>query len=86
MGAPLRKLSELQKWDSPDQGYWVLYGYAVANVDPRGVGKSEGNIYQFGSQEGRAGMVRMLLTGLEHSPVAPVKLVLVVTRISQSLR
>ncbi|KAJ6020711.1 hypothetical protein N7540_006215 [Penicillium herquei] len=55
MGVPLRKLSELQKWEAPDPGYWVQYGYAVANVDPRGVGKSEGNIYQFGSQEGRDG-------------------------------
>ncbi|KUL86903.1 hypothetical protein ZTR_05277 [Talaromyces verruculosus] len=55
MGVPLPKLSELQKWESPDQGYWVQYGYAGANVDPRGVGQSEGNIYQFGSQEGRDG-------------------------------
>lgn len=55
IGAPLRKLSELQKWEAPDPGYWVQYGYAVANVDPRSVGNSEGNIYQFGSQEGRDG-------------------------------
>ncbi len=55
MGVPLRKLSELQKWEGPDPGYWVQYGYAVINPDPRGVGKSGGDIYQFGTQEGRDG-------------------------------
>ncbi|KAH6989606.1 Alpha/Beta hydrolase protein [Ilyonectria sp. MPI-CAGE-AT-0026] len=55
MGIPLRKLSELQKWEGPDPGYWVQHGYAVVNPDPRGVGKSSGNIYHFGSQEGRDG-------------------------------
>ncbi|PCG89256.1 CocE/NonD hydrolase [Penicillium occitanis (nom. inval.)] len=55
IGVTLRKLSELQKWDSPDQGYWVQYGYVVVNVGSRGVGKTEGNIYQFGSQEDRDG-------------------------------
>lgn len=55
MGVPLRKLSELQKWEGPDPAYWVEHGYAIVNADARGVGKSEGNIYQFGSQEGRDG-------------------------------
>ncbi|KAF7556693.1 hypothetical protein G7Z17_g1195 [Cylindrodendrum hubeiense] len=55
MGVPLRKLSELQKWEGPDPAYWVQHGYAVVNPDPRGVGKSSGNIYHFGSQEGRDG-------------------------------
>jgi predicted acyl esterase len=49
MGVPLRKLSELQKWEGPDLGYWVQYGYAVINPDLRGVGKSCGDIYQFGT-------------------------------------
>ncbi|ETS82448.1 hypothetical protein PFICI_04324 [Pestalotiopsis fici W106-1] len=55
MGVPQHKLSELQKWEGPDPGYWVQHGYAIVNPDPRGVGKSSGNIYQFGSQEGRDG-------------------------------
>ncbi|KKK12608.1 hypothetical protein P175DRAFT_0210150 [Aspergillus ochraceoroseus IBT 24754] len=55
MAVPLRKLSELQKWEGPDPAYWVQHGYAVINADPRGVGKSEGDIYHFGSQEGRDG-------------------------------
>jgi uncharacterized protein len=55
MGVPLRKVSELQKWEGPDPAYWVKYGHAVINPDPRGVGKSGGNIYQFGTQEGRDG-------------------------------
>lgn len=55
MGVPLSKLSEFQKWEGPDPGYWVQFGYAIVAPDPRGVGKSEGNIYQFGTQEGRDG-------------------------------
>lgn len=82
MGVLLRKLFELQKWEAPDPGYWVQYGYAVEKVDPRGVGKSEGNIYQFGSQE--VGMVQMLWTGWEHNPGALEKLGLVVIRTSQT--
>lgn len=55
MGVPLSKLSELQKWEGPDPAYWVYHGYAVVNPDPRGVYKSEGDIYAFGTQEGRDG-------------------------------
>ncbi len=55
MGVPQKKLSNLQKWEGPDPAYWVHHGYAVVNADPRGVGKNPGNIYQFGSQEGRDG-------------------------------
>lgn len=33
----------------------MQYGYVVVNVGSRGVGKTEGNIYQFGSQEDRDG-------------------------------
>jgi hypothetical protein len=51
MGVPPSKLSELQKWEGRDPAYWVNYGYAVINPDPRGVGKSESNIYQFGISE-----------------------------------
>ena len=55
VGVPLRELSEFQKWEGPDPAYWVPHGYAVVNADPRGVGKSEGDIYCMGSQEGRDG-------------------------------
>ncbi|KAF2014630.1 alpha/beta-hydrolase [Aaosphaeria arxii CBS 175.79] len=55
MGVPLHKLSEFQRWEGPDPAYWVYHGFTVVNADPRGVYKSEGNIYQFGSQEGRDG-------------------------------
>lgn len=51
MGVPPPKLSELQKWEGRDPAYWVNYGYAVINPDPRGVGKSESNVYQFGISE-----------------------------------
>jgi predicted acyl esterase len=55
MGVPQSALSELQKWEGPDPAFWVDKGYAIVNPDPRGVGKSEGNIYQWGSQEGQDG-------------------------------
>lgn len=45
VGVPLSKLTELQKWEGPDPGYWVQFGYAIISPDARGVGKSEGNIY-----------------------------------------
>lgn len=54
-GVPLSSLSDFQKWEGPDPAYWVLHGYAIVNADPRGVGKSEGNICAMGSQEGRDG-------------------------------
>ncbi len=47
--------SEAAKFESPDPGYWCRIGYAVVNVDPRGVGNSEGNIEQFNTSEGRDG-------------------------------
>lgn len=55
MGVPLSLLTETQKWEGPDPGYWVDFGYAVVNPDPRGIGKSEGDIYHWGTQEGRDG-------------------------------
>ena len=32
----------MAKFEAADPGYWCHYGYAVANVDPRGIGNSEG--------------------------------------------
>ena len=39
----------------PRPAYWCRHGYAVANVDPRGVGHSQGDINMFGTQDGRDG-------------------------------
>lgn len=40
----------LNKFESPNPGYWVSHGYAVVNADPRGVHNSEGNIHAVGQQ------------------------------------
>ncbi len=55
MGVPPQTVSDMSKFESPDPGYWCRKGYAVANVDPRGIGHSEGNFVQFGTQDGKDG-------------------------------
>ena len=55
MGVPPGTVSEMAKFESTDPGYWCHIGYAVANVDPRGVGNSEGNVEQYGPQGARDG-------------------------------
>ncbi len=55
MGVPPQTVSNMSKFESADPGYWCRRGYAVANVDPRGIGHSEGDFICFGSQDGRDG-------------------------------
>lgn len=55
MGVPPATVSNMSKFESPDPGYWCHQGYAVANVDPRGIGHSEGDFIQFGTQDGKDG-------------------------------
>ena len=55
MGVPPQTVSDMAKFESADPGYWCRHGYAVANVDPRGIGHSEGDFIQFGTQDGRDG-------------------------------
>lgn len=55
MGVPPQTVSDMSKFESPDPGYWCRQGYAVANVDPRGIGHSEGDFVQFGTQDGKDG-------------------------------
>ena len=55
MGVPPQTISRMAKFESPDPAYWCRQGYAVANVDPRGVGHSEGDICMFGTQDARDG-------------------------------
>lgn len=48
-------LSGYQKFEAPDPGFWVAHGYAVANIDIRGVNNSEGDMIHWGTQMGRDG-------------------------------
>ena len=55
MGVPKGTVSDVCKFESSDPMYWCYEGYAVANVDPRGIGNSEGDFQCFGTQDGRDG-------------------------------
>ena len=55
MGVPPKTVSEYAKFESADPGFWVPNGYAVVNVDPRGIGHSEGDVYLWGSQDAQDG-------------------------------
>ncbi|WP_286254200.1 CocE/NonD family hydrolase [Streptomyces graminofaciens] len=52
-GTPRDHLSGLQAFEAPDPGYWVQYGYAIAVVDTRGTGHSEGDQLWWGRAAGR---------------------------------
>lgn len=47
MGVPQGTISKMSKHESSDPGFWCHHGYAVANVDARGSGHSEGNLANF---------------------------------------
>lgn len=55
MGVAPGTVSKLTKFESPDPLYWCYNDYAIANVDPRGVGHSEGDVSIFGTQDARDG-------------------------------
>ncbi len=50
-GVPKEWNSGYQTWEGADPGYWCGAGYAVVNVDMRGIGMSEGDSCYFGSQD-----------------------------------
>lgn len=55
MGVPPKTVSPMAKFESADPGFWCRYGYCVANVDPRGVGYSEGDCELFNTEDGLDG-------------------------------
>ena len=55
MGVPTGTVSDLAQFEAADPMYWCYQGYAVANVDPRGITNSEGELQCFGTQEGKDG-------------------------------
>ena len=54
-GVPKSAVSELQKFEGADPAYWCNHGYAVVNPDARGAYNSNGDIFYWGTQEGRDG-------------------------------
>jgi len=55
MGVPPNTVSKMAKFESADPAFWCKNGYGIANVDPRGIGHSEGDAVFMGTQEGRDG-------------------------------
>lgn len=55
MGVAPGTVSKLTKFESTDPLYWCYKDYAIINIDPRGVGHSEGDVCCFGTQEARDG-------------------------------
>lgn len=53
VGLPNSSVSGLEKFEAPDPAYWVEHGYAICNVDIRGVVDSEGDSVLWDRQEGR---------------------------------
>ncbi|KIW97423.1 uncharacterized protein Z519_01007 [Cladophialophora bantiana CBS 173.52] len=54
-GIPRNWTSDLEKFEGLDPAEWCPRGYAVVNVDSRGVFDSGGDMYMLGTQEGRDG-------------------------------
>jgi uncharacterized protein len=55
MGVPHGVISKMSKHESADPGFWCRHGYAIANVDIRGSGHSEGNLHLFGTRDAQDG-------------------------------
>jgi len=54
-GVDPKDVTGLSKSEGPDAGFWVSNGYAVVHPDARGAGKSQGDIYGWGSVDGQDG-------------------------------
>lgn len=54
-GVPEGCISPMAKFEAPNPSYWCNNGYAVINVDIRGIGYSDGYNDQFGIQDGQDG-------------------------------
>ena len=51
----IQKPSKMTMFEGPDPQYWCRHGYAVVNVDIRGIGNSQGDMQHWGSQDGKDG-------------------------------
>ncbi|KAI1610764.1 Alpha/Beta hydrolase protein [Exophiala viscosa] len=54
-GIPRDWTSDLEKFEALDPAEWCPRGYAIVNVDSRGVFDSDGDMYMLGTQDGRDG-------------------------------
>ena len=54
-GVPAAWFSGVGKFEGADAAFWCDHGYALVNPDPRGVGRSEGDVHVWGSVESQDG-------------------------------
>ncbi|KAJ2906975.1 Cocaine esterase [Zalerion maritima] len=54
-GVAASSLSGYEGFEGLDPAEWVARGYAIVNVDPRGINDSEGNMRWWGTAEGKDG-------------------------------
>ncbi|KAH7405702.1 Alpha/Beta hydrolase protein [Phaeosphaeria sp. MPI-PUGE-AT-0046c] len=54
-GVPLSAVSGYESFEGPDPAEWIPRGYAIVNIDARGVGYSQGDVRVHGSAEGQDG-------------------------------
>lgn len=54
-GVPRSSVSGYESFEGPDPVEWVPRGYAVINIDARGIGHSQGDVRVHGSAEGQDG-------------------------------
>jgi len=54
-GIPRDWTSDLEKFEALDPAEWCPRGYAIVNVDSRGVFDSDGDMHMLGTQDGRDG-------------------------------
>jgi hypothetical protein len=64
-GIPRDWTSDLEKFEAPDPAEWCPRGYAIVNIDPRGVGESDGDLVMLSTQ-----------VSLSRFPALPAKLIL----------
>ena len=51
-GVPKDSTSDLEKFEALDPAEWCPRGYAIVNVDSRGVFDSDGDMFSLGTQVG----------------------------------
>ncbi|KAF9880406.1 x-pro dipeptidyl-peptidase c-terminal non-catalytic domain-containing protein [Colletotrichum karsti] len=54
-GVPLSQLSGYESFEGLDPAEWIPHGYALVNIDARGINDSEGDVRAFGTGEGKDG-------------------------------
>ena len=63
-GVPVDAVSGYQKFEGPCPADWCKRGYAIVNIDARGVGDSEGNMVFWGEEVIASSVICIMLENL----------------------